>query len=227
MTLKALLGPKQALGKRSLRRTRNLVLCMALVLFGCVTTGPTPQQQIDAVHARPVCCASPREFPWRNLDIGVEQKVAIGMEAPVSTFAYEDRDFGRSYFAAFALPASDRPYRLIVSSQLVERTFYPLVLFYDRDFKPIKLWGAPDFPWEERTMTEGRRVEGSGVILPADEARYFVIFTGESFVRNGRIRFESPERWMGIAPIRGAPSQQLVEPGSSTGEVRIALRAVP
>lgn len=227
MTSEALLRPKQVLGKRSLRRTRHLVLCMALAVFGCMTTGPTPQQQIDAVHARAVCCASPREFVWRDLDIGAEQKVVIGMEAPVFTFAHEDSEFGRSHFAAFALPASNRPYRLTVSSRLAERTFYPLVLFYDRDFKPIKLWGAQDFPWEERTMTEGRRVEGTGVIPPADEARYFAVFTGESFVRNGRIRFESPERWMGIAPIRGAPSQQLVEPGSSTGEVRIALRAVP
>ncbi|MDT3735781.1 MAG: hypothetical protein ROZ00_06125 [Denitratisoma sp.] len=108
---------------------------IAIGLYGCSSL----PRQIEQLSGIAPCCVDASQFRFEVLKQGEEIKTSFSESSPVFNF-----HTGKSYFAAFQLPPSNR-----AGSNLSVRTFWaatkleqpqvfcPSVTFYDEDFKPI------------------------------------------------------------------------------------------
>lgn|GEM_PF-4945889 len=153
-----------------------------LPLLPVFAAGCASNPQADALRAAlasvPVCCSSPREFPFRPVAIGQRAVVAIDAMSPAFVFPG-----GKSFFGAFALPTSPGPAFATVASFPVLRKntlnewvgsyFSPVFIFYDERFQPSAPFEAPT-----RFMFNGNGQRFAAVRAPVPpHARYLAVFT--------------------------------------------------
>lgn len=117
----------------------TLAAALAVSLIGCATS-PAEQATKPVMISQAPCCESYRDFFWvpmqgDKLDVEIDQYARVGQ--------FED---GKSYFAAFALPANVERMQVTLSSWMKsEGVFAPKVLLLDPDFQPAKTISLDEF----------------------------------------------------------------------------------
>ena len=104
------------------------VVCFALI--GCAMP---VAEQISMLNTTAVCCTSMAEFKYMPLPLTEEKEVTFGAESPVFVF-----ETGKSFFAAYRLPAWSAPYQIRAEAQggdVRRGLFSPSALVLDGDFK--------------------------------------------------------------------------------------------
>jgi hypothetical protein len=107
-----------------------------LLLTCCATVGPldTARRGLDAAAA---CCSSYAQIHYEPLVIGSAENITIDGGSPAYPF-----DTGKSYFKAYRLPVTAKPYAVFIHSFVVESqsrsgdsyVFRPVVMFLDAGF---------------------------------------------------------------------------------------------
>jgi hypothetical protein len=153
------------------------VALLALLATGCASSPPAEDLRA-ALDSAPVCCTSPREFPFRPVAIEQRAAVVIDARSPVYRFPH-----GKSFLAAFALPMSPHPAFATVATfpvlgknllnEWVGSYFSPVLLFYDEQFQPS---GPFEGPTAFMFNGNGRRFSALRVPVPP-QARYLVVYT--------------------------------------------------
>ena len=116
------------------------LLCLCGVT-GCVTP---VREQLSALEKAPVCCASMRDFKYAPLSMADEKEVTLDAESPA--FAFEA---GKSFFAAYRLPAWSAPYQIRVEAQpgnVRGGLLAPSALVLDADFNVTRRFNVTPGP---------------------------------------------------------------------------------
>ncbi|MGH8751025.1 MAG: hypothetical protein ACREUV_04900, partial [Burkholderiales bacterium] len=96
---------------------RNVLVKILTLLWlvSCATVNPLDgvRHQLDGA---PACCTSYAQFKFEPLSLVGSESATLGNTSPAYNF-----DSGKSYFKAYRLPESRRPYSITVRSIVVER----------------------------------------------------------------------------------------------------------
>lgn len=164
-------------------RSLLLPLNAAVLLAGCAT-GPLdatgtflPPIHNERLAQAKICCSTYREMPFAGLALGQETSGTLTAESPVYAFGE-----GRSFFAAFELPASAKrlevkTYPVNMLSNPVGHVLVPAVQFLSTDYQLVET-AKPLFV-ERRPPFIGRSWAEAQIPVPAS-ARYFVLLDGKS-----------------------------------------------
>lgn len=156
------------------------ISAIALLCASCaaVIDLPAEMQRLEAVRS---CCSSLRELSYRPVELGKTIDFGVTARSP----AFDFRDDGLSYVAAFALPAAGTRRKLIVESDLVYDPgprfyhFYPVATVLDAAYQPIAETTVRDLEARSSFWVESIRA----IEVPlAPEARYVVIHTPHAFL---------------------------------------------
>jgi hypothetical protein len=150
------------------RAASLVVICAAL--SGCVT--PVPEQR-SVLENTADCCKSMSEFKFAPLAMTDEKEVALGAESPAFTF-----QSGKSYFAAYRLPAWSAPYQIRAESQDGNTRgglLSPSALLLDSDFRVVRSFNVATGP--DATRPNVLHI----FVNEADAAeQYLVLFTARA-----------------------------------------------
>jgi hypothetical protein len=144
---------------------------------GCASN-PQADELRRSLESAPVCCSSPMSFPFKP--VAMEQRVIVALDARSPVYGFPN---GKSYFGAFALPASPHAsFATVASFPVIRRNalnewygsyFSPMLMFYDEVFQPSgRFGGAPRFMFDGN----GRRFSVLRASIPRN-ARYLAVFT--------------------------------------------------
>jgi maltose operon protein len=174
-----------------LTRANNAVLrLMSAAFFGALVSCAVPYTDVmKGFEAAQPCCASMADLPFRQLPVGQPVKIELTASSPAYLF-----DSGKSYFAAYALPAFTGPCRIVVESFMIgdqidkAYLFFPHVLTLDGDHRVVRSAGRDLFTLQKAGMTEtwGLPHKLAGAIEVREEnrdERYLVILTTEELLR--------------------------------------------
>ncbi len=220
----------------AMRRARRLVACLLAavgpaLLVGCdsVEIRPgsgaslmevryrVPPEEVRALEAAPVCCASLADLPYRPLDREGPITLDLAAGSPAYTF-----DTGKSFFAAFALPPGPRPLEVSVTSRLHALTpaiaanrpiFNPAVAILDERHRVRQFLHEPGSfaVMPVPGATAGIEVRGTFHIdATREDAAYLVVLTTDA------LRARSAER-----------SGARIDGFSAVGIVDLAVRSAP
>ena len=124
-------------------RLAKIVRLLGLPLVVTLTVGCAPSywDTIEALQEAPLCCQSPKDFVYHQLQAGETKHFPINDESPAYLFRT-----GKSYFLSFKLPEAENPYQVVVSSFALDDAsglhnqyiFSPSLVTYDADFKQIR-----------------------------------------------------------------------------------------
>lgn len=196
-----------------------LVVCTSL-LASCGAT--LVEKGAELRDARP-CCADLGGMYYAALKAGETRLVSIGAGDPAYQF-----DTGKSYFAAFALPASREPLRLAVESYMQSTLqspttgdqyfFAPRILLLDAAHRPLRAV-EPDLRRVQYVpVTEFASTGGVGWKLalhadigPGDAVRYAIVHTTDSLLTQST----------SVSSPYSAAQRDL--PHSPTGRLRVTL----
>lgn len=149
---------------------RIIGIAFCATLASCTTL----PEITDKVNAKPPCCNSMAEFSYEPLAKGQDLSFVLGEDSPV--FAFHE---GKSYFKAYALPASGAEHKLRVRSRPTgsialetrkwSQVYCPQVTYLDAEYTPFFA-----------TSRVPAMVRGAGFVaefnVPA-QARYVVLHT--------------------------------------------------
>jgi hypothetical protein len=198
--------------------------CLALLLPASGTDAAA-QGQPALLEATPACCADPAGFGYQALPAEGSVDFAIDRKSPLFEF-----QSGKSFFHAFRLPATGRPYTLELRSFLDEpdsprtaRVFFPVLAILTDDFLVSRATDLDalrfDLPMLEQTTAPAYRIQ-----LPVDPAntreRYLVVFTPAPLLDARGVQVTTPET--------AAQAARTAYLGASPfGRFRITLRPLP
>ena len=118
---------------RIARPVRAILIGGACVsgLSACITP---VAERLAMLERTAVCCESLREFKYAPLSTSEEKEVTFGEDSPAFVF-----ETGKSFFAAYRLPAWTAPYQIRAEGQAATVVkaglFSPSALMLDGDFK--------------------------------------------------------------------------------------------
>lgn len=166
-----------------------LAMACGLILGGCASlesaVAPTKEykavldsrsQAMAALSQVQPCCRDLASLPYGSLAIG-DRLLPIDSASPAYQF-----EEGKSYFAAFRLPANSGDLRITVEGVIEKSMFNPTVLMLDSRFKVTRKIGKDLFKYLPAKLLKGDRVEAvftvdrSYVGNPNNET-YMVIYT--------------------------------------------------
>ncbi len=170
-----------------------LKLCILLVavaqISGCASTwAKTRAENLaaskKAIDAAVVCCKSLAEFDYSNILKTDHNTFRIDKNSKAFLFPS-----GKSFFAAFTLPAYKKPYAITVESYLDGGTsfipemhiFHPALLFLDKNYKPVVFLNNLPFRWDRGWVSSGLQAHVR-LNHEFETAKYLVIFTQASLV---------------------------------------------
>lgn len=194
------------------------------VLLGSAAAAAAPTD-LKTVEATAPCCADPSRFGWQTLPPEGAVDFAIDRKSPLFEF-----QSGKSFFHAFRLPSSGRPYTLELRSFLEDaesprnaRVFFPVMAILTDDFLVSRATDLDalrfDLPMLEQTIAPAYRVQ-----LPIDPAntreRYLVVFTPAQLLEARGVQVTTPE-----SAAQAARSAFLG--ASAFGRFRVTLRPSP
>lgn len=162
--------------------------------------GVSPKDENSFISAHD-CCGNIREFHYRSLPARGTIKARIAADSPLFTFAT-----GRSYFLAYALPASKDAISIAIDSRFqdtnrergIASAFFPRLMLLDQSFSETRLIGPPVVHLvgiKNHILVGDLHVRASIVIGPQDPARYLVILTTSADLGlHGLVTVEGPIR---------------------------------
>jgi hypothetical protein len=166
--------------------TAHAALILALALGALLPGAPAV-----ARGAPPACCKDPSGFRYRPLELDTPVDFVIDRQSP--TFEFQS---GPSAFQAFALPVTDRPYRIEVQSFLSgpadvrrARVYYPVVAILNDDYLVSRSSDLDGLSFDLSVLerSDGPAYRASLPIEPAgSRERYLVVFT-PSRLASGRV----------------------------------------
>lgn len=168
-----------------MRKAPALIAIAAVLAGGCAASARPYPGSLDArltAYERSVpCCEDPAGFDYAGLPEAGTLNVVIGSTSPVFEF-----QSGRSHFAAFRLPETDRPYRVRVRSLFDDPTadrasvFYPVLAMMDDTFIVTRMSNLDSLRLEQALAVAGGEA-GFAVTAPFDPSiareKYLVVFT--------------------------------------------------
>jgi hypothetical protein len=204
------------------RATRAAALACAALLGPAAVPAAAAPTELALVEATPACCEDPSRFGYQALPAEGSVDFAIDRKSPLFEF-----QSGKSFFRAFRLPTSGRPYTLELRSFLenpesprTARVFFPVMAVLTDDFLVSRATDLDalrfDLPVLEQTTAPAYRVQ-----LPVDPAntreRYLVVFTPAQLLAARGVQVTTPE-----TAAQAARSAFLG--ASAFGRLRITLR---
>ncbi|ENY72511.1 maltose operon periplasmic protein [Aeromonas diversa CDC 2478-85] len=166
-----------------------LAMVCGLALGGCATlestVAPTKEykavldgreQAISALSQAEPCCHDLTSLPYKVLSVGDH---IVPIDGASAAYQFEE---GKSYVAAFRLPANSGDLRITVEGVIEKSMFNPTVMMLDSRFKVTRKLGKDVFKYEPARMLKGDRVEAvftvdrSYVGNPNNET-YMIIYT--------------------------------------------------
>ena len=122
--------------RKAALKTLGAAALLGLFTASCSTVRPLDTAKRELATAAE-CCASYAQFNFEPLNFGETENITIDRESPAFQF-----DTGKSYFKAFRLPVTAKPYSIIVQSYFIESTtrsassfvFSPAVMFLDAGY---------------------------------------------------------------------------------------------
>lgn len=157
-----------------------------------------------------VCCGSLADLPYQPLTLEASTDLRFDHNTPMFEFTT-----GKSYFAAFKLPANAVHSTLTLRSLVVsEHVFQPSVLLLNSDFQPVRLFTGDAFPYvAARGFTPdslyGELQIKQQQISSLQEERYLVIYsTAEQ--QQGQTRLLHPAK--AYAKAKGTEPPNVPDP---------------
>ena len=160
-------------GNRLTKSIIYLLFCLALVccflLASCGTPQPSLKTATDRLAAAPVAPDQGfADFPYENLSLNESKHFWIDESSPVFDF-----DTGKSFFRAFALPQSPKPYTVRVRSYLMgESIFVPRVIILNDRFTVTRTGDLPEITSGAGFLTGFIHINQS-----VRDERYLIILT--------------------------------------------------
>lgn len=164
-------------------------IAAAVILVGASACSVPYADVMKSFEAAASCCTSMDGFLYRQLSHGQELKVELNASSPAYLFPS-----GKSYFAAFALPIFERPYRITVESFVVGEEidraylFSPHLIILDNNHRIVRTIGHDHFTLRKAGMTEtwGYPYKLAGTFDMREEnrdERYLVVMTTDELLR--------------------------------------------
>lgn len=162
-----------------------------------------PEHNQKLAQTKP-CCASYRDIQYAKLSLGQEATAVLTPESPVFEFPS-----GRSFFAAFELPANSRA--IIVKTypvnMLYNRTGHvliPAVHFLDAGHQVVATFKPPYVARNPRVI--GNSWGEAEVLIPGS-ARYVVLLDSKSL---DGLAWRDTDQRSGFLPVRSGPTGELI-----------------
>lgn len=164
----------------------TLAAILAVTLIGCASS-PSSSIEKNVAVTKQVCCASYSEFSWVPMQ-GSKIDFTIDDYSQVGEFPE-----GKSYFAAFALPANVQRMQVDLSSWMrTTGVLAPKVILLNSSFETVDVVGLDDFEVEMGGMfslaSYQHRFEMDQATTP-----YMVVYSPQEY-RKGEIQIPHPER---------------------------------
>ncbi|MEH6628051.1 MAG: MalM family protein [Motiliproteus sp.] len=125
------------------------------------------------------CCARLAKLPFQPLSAETDLKLSISADSPSYGF-----DSGKSFFAAYQLPAGNRSFEIALQSLAGKTLLSPHVMLLDSQFQVTRLLGSTDFEYRPARGFKGDSIDGeirvdrSQPNNPGNES-YLIIYTSE------------------------------------------------
>ena len=192
----------------------NLGLIALAGLTGCAT--PVSEQR-SMLETAAVCCTSMSEFKYTPLVISDEKDITLGAESPAYVF-----ETGKSFFAAYRLPAWSGPYQIRAEAQsrhLRSGMFAPSVLVLDRDFKVTRRFNIDD-----RGSSPRSGIVHIFVNEPNQNEQYLVLFNARTDGSVETLQAMPTTIMVGTAPVViGATESRVSVPYAPTGSLQLKV----
>jgi len=139
----------------------------------------TAQETLDKLETSKVCCTNPQDIQYKSLKLNGSEKFDINDKSTVYNLST-----GKSYFLAFELPKSDKPYKLIIESHfpLASSIFYPNVIVMDKKFENEIESSQIAFEMTDNALQKNV-LKASIKITPNGNQRYLLINTTDSLMK--------------------------------------------
>jgi maltose operon periplasmic protein len=191
---------------------RSLLFLFGVLVFiqGCAT-GPMnatgtflPPEHNQKLAQTKLCCASYRDMKYAKLTLGQETTAALTLESPVFEFPN-----GRSFFAAFELPANSRAIILKTYpvNMLYNRTGHvliPAVHFLDAGHQVVATLKPP---YVARNPLMIGNSWGEAEVLIPGAARYIVLLDSKS---PDGLAWRDMDQRSGFLPVRSGPTGEMI-----------------
>jgi maltose operon protein len=163
-------------------------MAVAAILEGASACSIPYADVMKSFEAAAPCCSSMAGFLYRPLSYGQELKIELNASSPAYFFPS-----GKSYFAAFALPIFEGPYRVTVESFMVGEEldraylFSPHLIILDDGHRIVRTIGHDLFTLRKAGMTEtwGYPYKLAGTFDVREEnrdERYLVVMTTDELL---------------------------------------------
>ena len=165
----------------------TLAALLTASLIGCAVSPTAGTTMKDVAVTDPICCNAYSEFLWVPMQ-GSQIDVAIDDYAQVGEFSE-----GKSYFAAFTLPANVQRMQVDLSSWMRSTgVLAPKVILLNSNFEPVETIELDDFDVKLGGMLSLASYQSR---FEMDQATtpYMVVYSPLEY-RKGEIQIPHPER---------------------------------
>ncbi|RKR03326.1 maltose operon protein [Kushneria sinocarnis] len=201
---------------------------LLITLSGCAamssptTSTPSVATGQQALSRAADCCDSLASLPYQSLQN--RQSLTLTFDANTPAHHFSD---GKSFFHAFALPDSQQPVVLQISSPIEqEQVVAPTLLLLDDNFQPVRRLGSDQLTYQGPNGFRDARLGGAVSVMPGPDAAYIVLYTSDSD-RAGSTSYENPEKT--YARVRGLAEPALPDPvadHAATGRVTLEISPI-
>lgn len=203
-------------------KTTAVIACSILSLVGCSSTdiAPINKQEVSTLINKSACCLSYSQFSWLPLQ-GTDISVNINDHSQIGQFSD-----GKSYFAAFSLPAHVEKMRVTLDSLIRDDSvFAPNVMFLNAQFEPVKNIKLSEFELTSPNLLQ-RSAYQRTFTMTAKTAPYMVVYSSQQY-QGKSITIPHPERLR--AEELGLPRPIVIDPEISyaeTGQLHLTLKPI-
>jgi hypothetical protein len=139
----------------------------------------TAQETLDKLETSEICCTNLRDFHYETLKLNTTENFDINHKSPAYNFST-----GKSYFQAFELPKSDKPYEVIIESHfpIASSIFYPNVIIMDKNLKNVIENSQIAFEMTDNALLKNA-LRAAIKISPNSNQTYLLINTTDSLMK--------------------------------------------
>jgi maltose operon protein len=138
---------------------------------------PSIQDAKAQLEMATVCCNSFSGLSYADLKLDTDTIIYIDDKSPALDF-----DTGKSFFAAFRLPALKDSAIFTVKSYFGGDVFFPVVTTLDSDFRRVRTVSRPEFKYLGPGFIGRGRIEGAIRFDPSSGEKYLVIHTTSALI---------------------------------------------
>lgn len=144
--------------------------------LGLRNNTPIPKEAEKLLDQSTPCCKDFAEIPY--YDLKLDSTFPLVMDGSYPTYKFSD---GKSFFAAFRLPRSNRPLSIEIQSiASLDRVFAPTIAILNSNFQITRQYGEAAFEYKTAGFLKGERLEANLEDIGGfkDEA-YLIVYTSE------------------------------------------------